>query len=164
MNKHLIDRVACKITLLHETSLIINKNFQDLQCIHCCHHPTNPCQRFIPEEREESPSLQVESCGPTPGSNDPPQTRMGKAGGLASIFNSFTSTSRRPPPCLILWYKKCFSCLLALCCTVSGNVPFYLDLQSNSSMYAKTVFLYFLVWVYKSLSQMCKNPMTSGER
>lgn len=156
--------MACKITLLHETSLIINKNFQDLQCIHCCHRPTNPCLRFISEEREESPSLQVESCGATPGSNDPPQTRIGKAGGLASIFNSFASTSCPPTPGLILWYKKRFSCLLTLCFTVSGNVPFFLELQSNSSMYAKTAHPYFLVWVCKSLSQMCKNPMTSGER
>lgn len=41
---------------------------------------------------------------------------------------------------------------------------FYLEFGSNFSNYAKTIFPYFLVLMCKSLSQMLKNPMTSGER
>lgn len=43
-------------------------------------------------------------------------------------------------------------------------MAFYLEFGSNFSNYAKTIFPYFLVLMCKSLSQMLKNPMTSGER
>lgn len=43
---------------------------------------------------------------------------------------------------------------------VYGKTPFYLELRSNFSNYANTVFPYSLVLVCKSLSQMYKNPTT----
>lgn len=72
-----------------------------------------------------------------------------------------------PPPStpgLRLGYKKLFSCVLTSCFAVYRNMSFCLELRSNFSKSAKTIFPDALVSLCKSLSQMYKHRMTSGER